>query len=107
MTRDEIMVMGQQLSYIRNQIASHPEQTPELRILKIGEEYGEVVQALIGMKSANKRKGKTHTEIDVAIELADVAITSIVALYDYLEFPVEFLADQIALVHSRVRIEGS
>jgi hypothetical protein len=51
-----------------------------LRILKIGEEYGEVAAALHGLLGSNPRKGKTHTTDDVCRELCDVIVTSMVAL---------------------------
>lgn len=51
-----------------------------LRILKIGEEFGEAVTAWIGTTGQNPRKGVTHTTADVAAELADVAITALVAI---------------------------
>ncbi|MCM2392909.1 MazG-like family protein [Streptomyces albipurpureus] len=51
-----------------------------LRVLKIGEEYGEVAQALHGALGANPRKGFSHTWQDVEKELCDVIVTSMVAL---------------------------
>lgn len=51
-----------------------------MRILKIGEEYGEVAAALHGLLGSNPRKGKTHTIDDVCDELCDVIVTSMVAL---------------------------
>lgn len=51
-----------------------------LRILKIGEEFGEASAAWIGAAGQNPRKGVTHTPQDVADELGDVAFTALVAL---------------------------
>ncbi|MEU1852965.1 MazG-like family protein [Streptomyces sp. NPDC019990] len=51
-----------------------------LRVLKIGEEYGEVAEALHGAMGANPRKGRSHSWNDVQTELADVIVTSMVAL---------------------------
>ncbi|WP_019549316.1 MazG-like family protein [Streptomyces sulphureus] len=51
-----------------------------LRVLKIGEEYGEVAEALHGALAANPRKGSSHTWDDVEKELCDVIVTSMVAL---------------------------
>ncbi|MGW1291163.1 MazG-like family protein [Streptomyces sp. NPDC002586] len=51
-----------------------------LRVLKIGEEYGEVAQALHGALGANPRKGASHTWEDVEKELSDVIVTAMVAL---------------------------
>ncbi|MEU5402119.1 MazG-like family protein [Streptomyces sp. NPDC005963] len=50
------------------------------RVLKIGEEFGETVEALHGALGANPRKGKSHTWDDVSKELCDVIVTSMVAL---------------------------
>ena len=56
--------------------------TPELtyRILKVTEEAGEAAGAWIGVVGQNPRKGVTHTHADVAAELADVAMTALVAI---------------------------
>lgn len=51
-----------------------------LRILKVQEEAGEVAQAVIGMVGQNPRKGVTHTENNVAMELCDVIVTAMVAI---------------------------
>ena len=51
-----------------------------LRVLKIGEEFGEVSEALHGALGANPRKGQSHTWEDVRKELVDVAVTTLVAL---------------------------
>ncbi len=50
-----------------------------LRVLKVGEEFGEAAQALIGACGQNPRKGVTHTYGDVRAELYDVALTALVA----------------------------
>ncbi|MGW6391266.1 MazG-like family protein [Streptomyces sp. NPDC055103] len=50
------------------------------RVLKIGEEFGEVAEALHGVNGTNPRKGKSHTTEDVVKELVDVAVTTFVAL---------------------------
>lgn len=51
-----------------------------LRIMKIGEEFGEAVEARIGQIGQNPRKGVTHTEADVIAELCDVIVTAMVAI---------------------------
>ncbi|MFI9155733.1 MazG-like family protein [Streptomyces sp. NPDC053367] len=51
-----------------------------MRVLKIGEEFGEVAEALHGALGANPRKGASHTWDDVHKELCDVTITSLIAL---------------------------
>ncbi|WFB09776.1 MazG-like family protein [Streptomyces sp. LX-29] len=50
------------------------------RVLKIGEEFGEVVEAMHGAVGANPRKGPSHTWDDVHKELCDVIVTGMVAL---------------------------
>jgi hypothetical protein len=48
--------------------------------VKIGEEAGELNQALIGMLGQNPRKGNTHTLQDVEQELLDIAFTALGAV---------------------------
>jgi NTP pyrophosphatase (non-canonical NTP hydrolase) len=50
------------------------------RILKVTEEAGEAAGAWIGVMGNNPRKGVTHTLDEVAAELADVAMTALVAI---------------------------
>jgi len=50
------------------------------RILKVGEEAGEAAEAWAGLHGQNPRKGVTHTRDDVVTELADVALTALVAI---------------------------
>lgn len=54
--------------------------TLERQVIKLQEEQGEVAAALIGALGANPRKGFTHTTTDVAMELADVVITALLAI---------------------------
>ncbi|MER7465662.1 MazG-like family protein [Streptomyces sp. NPDC097981] len=56
------------------------EESVTLQILKIGEEFGEAAQAVIGVKGTNPRKGDSHTWDDVEAEVADVIVTAMVAL---------------------------
>jgi hypothetical protein len=51
-----------------------------MRIMKVGEEFGEAVAAYIGMTGQNPRKGVTHTVDDLTAELCDVIVTAMVAL---------------------------
>ncbi|MGW3351717.1 MazG-like family protein [Nonomuraea rubra] len=62
--------------------AANPRTDHELsmRLMKIGEEYGEAVAAYIGLTGQNPRKGVTHTHDDLAGELCDIVITALVAL---------------------------
>jgi NTP pyrophosphatase (non-canonical NTP hydrolase) len=50
------------------------------RVLKVAEEAGEAASAWIGVTGANPRKGVTHTVEQVAAELADVALTALIAI---------------------------
>lgn len=50
------------------------------RLSKIGEEYGEAVNAFIGITGQNPRKGVFGSEDDVDNELVDVALTAILCL---------------------------
>lgn len=77
------------------------------RVLKLQEESGEVAQALIGFTGMNKRKGVTHSEEDVAKELADVVITAMVALHDWVPSPELFMKDRLQALTARIREEGS
>jgi len=61
-----------------------PEQERFARIMKIGEEMGEVVEAFLGALGQNPRKGITNGLDKVGDELTDVVITSWVAMYTVL-----------------------
>lgn len=78
-----------------------------LRLVKLQEEVGEVAAALIGFTGANARKGHTHTEEDVAKELADVVITAMVALHDWVPSPELFMKDRLQVLLVRIKEEGS
>ncbi|MCY0922184.1 MULTISPECIES: MazG-like family protein [unclassified Streptomyces] len=56
------------------------EQQWTLQVLKIGEEFGEAAQAVIGVHGTNPRKGTSHSWDDVQAEVADTAITALVTL---------------------------
>jgi NTP pyrophosphatase (non-canonical NTP hydrolase) len=80
---------------------------PLYRVLKIQEEAGEVAQGVIGFVGANKRKGVTHDEEAVAKELADVVITAMVALHDWVPSPERFMKERLQELTRRIREEGS
>lgn len=54
-----------------------------MRVMKVGEEFGEVIAAYIGMTGQNPRKGVTHTKADLLAELADVAVTALCAIQHF------------------------
>ncbi|AYL36462.1 MazG-like family protein [Streptomyces fungicidicus] len=66
-----------------------------LRVLKIGEEFGEVAEALHGVMGANPRKGASHTWDDVTTELCDVAVTVLVALASCADDPARLLDERL------------
>jgi NTP pyrophosphatase (non-canonical NTP hydrolase) len=80
---------------------------PLWRLLKVQEEAGEVASGLIGFMGANKRKGVTHSEEEVAKELADVVVTAMVALHDWVPSPEQFMQDHLRQLMTRIREEGS
>lgn len=80
---------------------------PLYRLLKVQEEGGEVAEAVIGFTGANKRKGYTHTEEDVAKELADVVVTAMVAMHDWTESPERFMKEHLQGLLARIKEEGS
>ena len=80
---------------------------PLYRILKLQEEAGEVAQAVIGFAGANKRKGYIHDEEAVAKELADVVITAMVALHDWVPSPERYMDLRLRELLIRIKEEGS
>lgn len=88
-------------------LRDHQGDDPAPRLMKLSEEVGEVVQAFIGFKGWNKRKGFNHTAKDVADELCDVIITAKVALHDWVEDPESYLANHEEKIARRVKKDGS
>ena len=84
-----------------------PEAVTWGRLAKIGEEFGEVIEAWIGATGQNPRKGQTHTFSDVAEELLDVAVTALGALEHLTEhegLSLEHLDDKILRVARRAGV---
>lgn len=77
------------------------------RIVKLNEEVGEVSQALIGFTGMNARKGTTHDEEAVAKELADVVVTAMVAMHDWVPSPELFMKEHLQGLLKRIKEEGS
>lgn len=74
--------LGQQIAALSTWVdRANAHRDPEAqewgRIGKIGEEFGEVIEAYIGLTGQNPRKGTTHTADDVLKELLDVAVTAL------------------------------
>ncbi|WCD84577.1 hypothetical protein KPP03845_100900 [Streptomyces xanthophaeus] len=74
-----------------------PQESHVLQVLKIGEEFGEAAQAVIGVKGTNPRKGQSHSWEDVHDEVCDVAITALVALARMRPDAEEYFAGQLRL----------
>ncbi|MFD7628095.1 MazG-like family protein [Streptomyces sp. NPDC059851] len=77
------------------------EESVTLQILKIGEEFGEAAQAVIGAKGTNPRKGNSHGWDDVEAEVADVAITAMVSLARMRPDAARYFAEQLRLKADR------
>lgn len=77
-----------------------------LQVLKIGEEFGEAAQAVIGVKGTNPRKGTSHTWDDVHAEVADTVITGMVALARMRPDAAVYLAGQLRLKSSKFLPSG-
>ncbi|MDJ0386268.1 MazG-like family protein [Streptomyces sp. G-G2] len=67
-----------------------------LQVLKIGEEFGEAAQAVIGVQGTNPRKGTSHSWEDVQAEIADTAITALVALARMRPDAADYFAQHLA-----------
>jgi anti-anti-sigma factor len=78
-----------------------------MRLMKIGEEFGEVTQAYIGVTGQNPRKGVTHASADVADELCDVIVTAMVALHDHTADPAALFAGKLAKIADRVGVAAA
>jgi NTP pyrophosphatase (non-canonical NTP hydrolase) len=77
-----------------------------MRLMKLAEESGEVMQAYIGAVGQNPRKGRTHTTEDVAAELCDVILTAAVALHRFTDDPAAALDSKIREVARRSLAPG-
>ncbi|MEU5807113.1 MULTISPECIES: MazG-like family protein [unclassified Streptomyces] len=77
------------------------EESVTLQILKIGEEFGEAAEAVIGAKSTNPRKGNSHSWDDVQAEVADVIVSAMVALARMRPDAADYFAEQLTLKADR------
>jgi hypothetical protein len=59
------------------------------RVGKVIEELGEAIRALIGYTGQNPRKRVTHSQQEMIDELADTAITAILAMEHFTKSPSE------------------
>ena len=84
-----------------------PEAVTWGRISKIGEEFGEAIQAYIGATGQNPRKGTTCSLAEVCEELLDVAVTALGAyehLTEHQGLAVEMLEHKIRRVAERAGV---
>ncbi len=72
-----------------------------MRLMKLSEEVGETMQAYIGVRGQNPRKGVTHTPADVADELCDVIVTAMIALHRFTPDPEQHLAAKLRSITVR------
>jgi NTP pyrophosphatase (non-canonical NTP hydrolase) len=72
-----------------------------MRVLKIGEEFGEVAEALHGAMHANPRKGESHSWDDVYKELCDVTITALIALASLTPDAAKFFDERLQHIADR------
>jgi NTP pyrophosphatase (non-canonical NTP hydrolase) len=72
------------------------------RILKVTEEAGEAAGAWIGALGHNPRKGVSHDREQVAAELADVAMSALVAIASLRVDARQALRDCVAKVTARM-----
>lgn len=80
--RDHWEVTAELAAFLDEAAAHLPaRQRQVLQVLKIGEEFGEAAQALIGVTGVNPRKGTSHTWDDLTAEICDVIVTSMVTLH--------------------------
>lgn len=76
-----------------------------MRIMKIGEEMGEAIQAYIGVVGQNPRKGVESTMGAVLMELADCAITALCAIQHFTQntaYTRGIVASKVTSVLSRI-----
>jgi ADP-ribose pyrophosphatase YjhB (NUDIX family) len=89
----------------------HPDADPALavplRVLKVAEEAGEAAAALIGTTGQNPRKGRSHTDADLAAELCDVITAAAVALATVVPDPERVLNEHVARVYLRAVEAGA
>ena len=94
-------VVGQQKAWLDAHPDTDPALAVPLRVLKVAEEAGEAAAALIGTTGQNPRKGRSHTDADLASELCDVITAAAVALATVVPDPEQALRDHIGRVYMR------
>lgn len=94
-------MVGQQKAWLDGHADTDPALAVPLRVLKVAEEAGEAAAALIGATGQNPRKGRTHTDADLAAELCDVIVAASVALATVVPDPQRILREHIGRIYLR------
>ena len=94
-------VVAQQKAWLDTHPDTDPALAVPLRVLKVAEEAGEAAAALIGTTGQNPRKGRSHTDADLAAELCDVITAASVALATVVPDPERVLRDHIGRIYMR------
>lgn len=94
-------MVGQQKAWLDSHPDTDPALAVPLRVLKVAEEAGEAAAALIGATGQNPRKGRSHTDADLAAELCDVITAAAVALATIVPDPEQVLRDHIGRLYMR------
>ena len=94
-------VVNQQKAWLDAHPDTDPALAVPLRVLKVAEEAGEAAAALIGTTGQNPRKGRSHTEADLAAELCDVITAASVALATVVPDPERVLRDHMGRIYMR------
>ncbi len=95
-----VMKIGEEIGEVR-------EDHLEVMLAALDVKYGRAIAAYIGMTGQNPRKGVTHSKSDLCLELADVAITALAALEHFTGSPViskGYMASKIGSIITRADI---
>lgn len=76
------------------------------QISQLTSEMGEVHDANCGVNGSNPRKGVTHTDEDVARELADVAGTALISMFFFSDNPRELFDQAVTKFITRLNAYG-
>lgn len=82
-----------------------PRQMLSAQLHQLTSELGEVADAFIGCTGANRRKGFTHTDEDLANELGDLAMTAVMTLFFCADDPELVIDDTLRKFIARLEKE--
>lgn len=102
--RDEYTLAGRRIAALSEWIDdANADRNPEAltwhRVAKVGEEAGEVIEAMIGLTAGNPRKGQTHDKAALVEELLDTAVAALGAV----EHLMGNAGTSMWLLHDKVR----